>query len=249
MAKRKYVPSDPCMTEVPENLNDHSFFGIKTNPGQTIFRDAIWNSKNKIVFCNAVAGTGKTLIAAAAAVLMVKTGQFDEIVYLASPINNDREGFLPGTAAEKGKVFFTPFFQALQKIGVNINTSLHTEDLLNEKNGTAFITCMTDTYIRGMNIGEPDGSTKSIYILDESQNMNKPNMVKNLTRICNGSKAIVIGHSLQTDLKDPSDSGFVPMLEHFRSRDWCEVCTLTENYRGDVSRWADQFDCKKYIGR
>ena len=179
MAKRKYVPSDPCMTEVPENLNDHSFFGIKTNPGQTIFRDAIWNSKNKIVFCNAVAGSGKTLIAAASAVLMVKTGQFDEIVYLASPINNDREGFLPGTAAEKGKVFFTPFFQALQKIGVNINTSLHTEDLLNEKNGTAFITCMTDTYIRGMNIGEPDGSTKSIYILDESQNMNKPNMVKN----------------------------------------------------------------------
>ena len=241
MARKKMCYSAPIAEGIPESLEGHSFFGIKPNAGQTIFRDAIWNSKNKIVFCDAVAGAGKTLIATAAAVLLVKTGQFDEIVYLQTAINNDKEGFIPGSISEKGRVFFTPFFQALQKIGVNINTALHTEDMLNDKNGTAFITCMTDTYIRGMNIGEPDGSKKVIYILDEAENMNRSNLVKNLTRLCNSSKAIVIGHHLQTDLKDPKDSAFVPMLEHFRSREWCEVCTLTENYRGDVSRWADQF--------
>ena len=246
MAKRKYNPTEICTTEPPTTLNNHSFFGIKTNPGQTIFRDAIWNSKNKIVFCNAVAGSGKTLIATAAAVLMVKSGQYDEIVYLASPVNNDREGFLPGSSAEKGRPFFIPFFQALQKIGVNINTALHTEDLLNEKNGTAYITCLTDTYIRGMNIGEV-GGTRTIYILDECANYTASQLIKALTRVCDGSKVVCIGHSLQCDLKNPLDSGFVPMLEHFKGRNWCEICTLSENYRGDVSRWADQFKAKNNL--
>jgi predicted ribonuclease YlaK len=134
----------------------------------------------------------------------------------------------------------TPFFQALQRIGVNINTALHTEDMLNDKNGTAFITCMTDTYIRGANIGEVGGS-KTLCIVDEAQNFTKVQLIKILSRICEGSKCVVIGHNLQNDLKNPNDSGFVPMLEHFKSREWCEVCTLTENYRGDVSRWADLF--------
>lgn len=241
MAKRKMGYSSPIADDAPDSLEEHTFFGLKLNPGQTVFRDAIWNSKNKIVFCDAAAGTGKTMIAAAAAVLLVRTGQFDEIVYLQTPINNDKEGFLPGGRAEKGAVFYIPFFQALQRIGVNLNTAIHTEDMINDKNGTAYITCMTDTYIRGMNIGEPGGGKRVIFILDECQQMTRSSLVKNLTRICDGSKAICIGHHAQTDLKNPDDSGFVPMLEHFRGKDWCEICTLTDNYRGDVSRWADKF--------
>ena len=98
-----------------------------------------------------------------------------------------------------------------------------------------------DTYIRGMNIGEPDGGKRVVFILDECQQMTRSALIKNLTRICDGSKAICIGHHAQSDLKNPADSGFVPMLEHFRGKDWCEICTLTDNYRGDVSRWADKF--------
>ena len=240
MARKKMGYSSPIADDAPDSLEEHTFFGLKLNPGQTVFRDAIWNSKNKIVFCNALAGSGKTLIATAAAVLLVKTGMFDEIVYIASPVNSDKEGFLPGGIDLKARAYMTPFFQALQRIGVNTNTALHTEDMLNDKNGTAFITCMTDTYIRGANIGEVGGS-KTLCIVDEAQNFTKVQLIKILSRICEGSKCVVIGHNLQNDLKNPNDSGFVPMLEHFKSREWCEICTLTENYRGDVSRWADLF--------
>ena len=240
MARKKMGYSSPIADDAPDSLEEHTFFGLKLNPGQTVFRDAIWNSKNKIVFCDAAAGTGKTLIATAAAVLLVKTGLFDEIVYIASPVNSDKEGFLPGTLESKNRPYHTPFFQALQRIGVNLNTALHTEDLINEKNGTAFITCMTDTYIRGINIGEV-GGTRTICLVEEAQNFTKNQMVKTLTRLCDGSKAVVLGHHAQNDLKNPAESGFVPMLEHFRGKDWCEICTLTDNYRGDVSRWADKF--------
>lgn len=240
MAKRKMGYSSSIADDAPDSLEEHTFFGLKLNPGQTVFRDAIWNSKNKIVFCDAAAGTGKTLIATAAAVLLVKTGLFDEIVYLVSPVNAEKEGYLPGNQEAKARAYLAPFFQALQRIGVNINTALHTEDLINDKNGTAYITCMTDTYIRGMNIGEV-GGTRVVYILDECANYTSSQMVRALTRVSDGSRVVCIGHHAQNDLKNPADSVFVPMLEHFRGKDWCEICTLTDNYRGDVSRWADKF--------
>ena len=241
MAKRKIDNFEEVKEDAPDNLKNHPFFGIKTNPEQTIFRDAIWNPKNKIIFCDSVAGSGKTLISTATAVLLVKSGLFSEIVCLASPINADKEGFLPGDSFMKGKPYFEPFFQALRRIGVNLNTALHSDDYTNEKNGTAFITCMTDTYIRGLNIGEVGGKSDTVFLVEEASGYTRKQLVRALTRVCEGSKVIVSGHHLQCDLKDPSESGFVPFLEHFRGQPWCEICTLTENYRGDVSRWADQF--------
>jgi phosphate starvation-inducible protein PhoH len=160
---------------------------------------------------------------------------------LASPINADKEGFLPGDTFSKGAPYYMPFFQALRRIGVNANTAVHSEDLLNEKTGSAFITCMTDTYIRGMNVGEVGRNKNTVYIVEEAANFTSQQLVRALTRVCEGSLTVCIGHSLQCDLPNKTKSGFAPMLEHFRGQPWCEICTLTENYRGDVSRWADQF--------
>lgn len=241
MARKKITYFEELPNDAPETLKGHPFFGIKTNPEQTVFRDAIWDKKNKIVFCDSVAGSGKTLIATATAALLVKTGLYKEIIFLASAINADKEGFLPGNCTEKGKPYFEPFFQALRRIGVNLNTALYSDDPINEKNGTAFIRCMTDTYTRGMNFGEVGGKSNAVVIIDEAQSFTRSGLVKNLSRVCEGTKVIVIGHHLQCDLPDPSESGFVPFIEHFKGQPWCEVCTLTENYRGDVSRWADQF--------
>ena len=58
-----------------------------------------------------------------------------------------------------------------------------------------------------------------------------------LTRIHDSCKVIVIGHGGQIDIA--GQSGFRMYLEHFRSREWCRVCTLEHNYRGQISRWAD----------
>lgn len=220
----------------PETLSEHPFYGFKLDEEQQIFRDAIWNKDKLIVFCNARAGTGKTTIATATADLLVKYGLYKGIVYIASPTQEQKQGYLKGTIEEKSEPYFEPFYQALMKIGVNLNTATYA-DIMNEKNGTAYIECMTHTFLRGCNF------ENKVIILDEAQNYYTDELKKVLTRIHDNCKVIVIGHSGQIDLySNPQNSGFVRYLNHFSNDDRCAVCQLTHNYRGWISNHADELE-------
>lgn len=232
MAKKKTVD----YTDVPETLEDHPFYGLVLDDDQKKFRDAIWDKNKLIVFCDAKAGSGKTTIATGAANLLVKYGRYDGIVYIASCTQEHKMGFLPGDIASKESPYFVPFYQALEKIGENINTATY-DDILNQKNGTAFIQCMTHTYLRGCNF------ENKVIILDECQNYYLDELKKTLTRIHDNCKVIVIGHSGQIDLYyNPDRSGFVKYMEHFANThdDRVAICQLTQNYRGWISRTADE---------
>lgn len=220
----------------PETLSGHPFYGIELDKEQEIFRDAIWNKDKLIVFCNAKAGTGKTTIATATANLLVKYGLYNGIIFLASPTQEQKQGYLKGTIEEKSEPYFQPFYQALTKIGVNINTATYA-DILNEKNGTAYIECMTHTFLRGCNF------ENKVVIIDEAQNYYADELKKVLTRIHDNCKVIVIGHSGQIDLyNNPQNSGFVRYLNHFSNDDRCAICQLTHNYRGWISNHADELE-------
>ncbi|MEE1203256.1 MAG: PhoH family protein [Bacteroidales bacterium] len=222
--------------DVPETLDNHPFYGLNLDEEQTQFRDAIWNKDKLIVFCNARAGTGKTTIATATANLLVKYGKYDGIVYIASPTQEQKQGYLKGSLEEKSTPYFAPFYEALTKIGVNINTSIYS-DILNEKNGTAYIECLTHTFLRGCNF------ENKVVIIDESQNYYVDELKKVLTRIHDNCKVIVIGHSGQIDLySNPQNSGFERYLKHFENDDRCAVCRLAKNYRGWISNYADELE-------
>lgn len=72
--------------EAPKNINDHPFYGLILDDEQKEFVNAILNPDKLIVFANARAGTGKTLMAVAAANLLVQHGEYDGIVYIVSPV-------------------------------------------------------------------------------------------------------------------------------------------------------------------
>lgn len=135
---RKNTISYPIKPQPPTTLDDNPFYGIQCDEYQKQFRDAIWNPEKLIVFCNAKAGTGKTTIATATANLLCEYGLYDGIIYIASPTQEQKQGYLAGSIEEKSEPYFEPFYEALQKIGVNLNTVLF-DNILNEKNGTAYI--------------------------------------------------------------------------------------------------------------
>lgn len=223
-------------TDVPETLSNHPFYGFELDEEQQAFRDAIWSKDKLIVFCNAKAGTGKTTIATGVADLLVKYGRYNGIVYIAAPVQEAKQGFLPGSIEDKSDPYYEPFYQALDKIGVNINTATFS-DFSNEKFGTAYIKCMVHTYMRGCNF------ENKVVILDESQNYYFDELKKVLTRMHDNCKVIVIGHSQQCDLyHNPERSGFVKYLNHFSKDDRCAVCRLTKNYRGWISNMADELE-------
>lgn len=218
---------------VPRTLTDHPFYGLQLDDLQKTFRDAIWDKDKLIVFCNAKAGTGKTLIATATADLLYQCGRCKGIVYIASPTQEQKQGFLKGTLEEKSEPYFEPFYQALDKIGVNRNTAFY-DGAVNEKYQTAYIRCMTHTFLRGTNFED------KVVIIDEAQNYYFDELKKVLTRLHDSSKVIVIGHDGQNDLIDhPERSGFVPYMRWFGGDERTAVCHLEKNYRGWISQHAD----------
>lgn len=231
MAKRNapYVRFE----EIPDNLRKHPFYGLSLDDEQCVFRDEIWNPNKLIVFCNAKAGTGKTLIASAVGNLLVKYGRYDGIVYIASPTQEQKQGYLAGSIQEKSEPYFEPFYQALERLGINLMTCF-SDDIMNMKNGTSYIECTTCTFLRGVNF------ENKVIIIDEAQNFPAHELKKVLTRIHDSCKVIVIGHTGQIDLdKNGYDNGFVRCVELFQNDDRCAVCSLSHNYRGWVSSVAD----------
>jgi len=216
----------------PEKLENHIFYGLVLDEEQKAFRDAIWSNEYDIVFCNATAGCGKTTIATGVANLLVKHGRYKGIVYIVSPCEESRQGFLPGDIVDKSSPYMEGFYQALQTIGVNTGIALNS-DILNQKRGTGYIETCTHTFLRGINL------ENRVVIVDESQNYDLHSLKKTLTRMHDTCKVIVIGHEGQIDHLHPTKSGFVKYLEHFRDKPRAAICTLTTNHRGWISSHAD----------
>lgn len=238
MAQKK--KSAQSMTEMrgnpPKEIAKWPFYDVTLDDEQVVFANAIWNPDIDIVFVNAVAGTGKTFVATGVADMLVKYGKFKGITYIMSPYGERKQGWLPGTITEKSSVYFEPFYQALQACGIPPTTSINDESMVNQKNGTGYITTITDTYLRGSNLND------CVVILDECQNFSVSQLKKTLTRIGSNAKVILIGHTKQCDLEHPEQSGFAKYIEHFRGKERCAICELKTNHRGWISQWADELE-------
>lgn len=237
MAKRKISAEIPM--EKIEDPDKYGFYGIPLCEEQRVFRDAIWNPDIDVVMVNACAGSGKTLIATATANLLVQCGYFDHLTYVVSSYGEKRQGYLPGDIAQKSEIYFAPFYQALIRCGVEPAKVINDDSMVNQKNGTGYIDCMTHTFLRGMNL-------EGIIFLDESQNFTLSELKTTISR-CDGSngkkvKLIIVGHDKQCDLENPSDSGFIKCIQHFAKHDRVAVCQLTIDHRGWISQWADMLE-------
>lgn len=237
MGNKTYNTKYSSSMTPPVTLDDHPFYGIQLDDEQRAFRNAIWDSDKLIVFCNARAGTGKTFIATATANLMVEYGRYDGLVYISSPTQEGKLGFLPGEIEDKVAIYSEPFWEALLKLNINPNTAINQVNIMNQKNGNGYIDAITHVYLRGCNF------ENKVVIIDEAQNYYFDELKKTLTRMSDNCKVIVIGHSGQIDLyHNPENSGFVRYLEHFKDDPRTAVCELKTNYRGWISNHADSLE-------
>ena len=220
----------------PVHLDPDCFFGFELDSEQLTFRDSIWNAEKLIIFCNAKAGTGKTLIATGTAKLLYDWGLYDGIVFIASPTQETKNGFLPGTAEEKAEPYFEPFYQACAEVGINPYIDINDRSISGQKRATGYVDCVTHMYLRGVNFD------RKVVIIDEAQNFTFSDLQKTLTRCKDTCKVIVIGHTGQCDLDSHADSGFSLYADHFSGDDRTAVITLTKNYRGWISQHADSLN-------
>ena len=179
--------------------------------GQKEYVDAI--KKNTVVFGVGPAGTGKTYLAVCMAVSAFKSKQVEKIILTRPAVEaGEKLGFLPGDLQTKVDPYLRPLYDALQEL-----LGLETYGKLMEKGA---IEVAPLAYMRGRTL------SNAFIILDEAQNTTKEQMKMFLTRMGEGSKAVVTGDVTQIDL-DGKASGLVHATSILDGVEGISVCRLT----------------------
>lgn len=149
-----------------------------------------------LVFGIGPAGTGKTYIAVAHAVKMLKDGKIKKIILTRPAVEaGESLGFLPGDLKEKVDPYLRPLYDALYEF-----LGFETVEGLIEKN---VIEIAPLAYMRGRTL------ENAYVILDEAQNTTAKQMKMFLTRLGFNSKMVVTGDISQIDLPKGIQSGLV----------------------------------------
>ena len=152
--------------------------------------------KHTVVFGVGPAGTGKTYLAVAMAVLALKNKEISRIILTRPAVEaGEKLGFLPGDLQNKVDPYLRPLYDALYEF-------LGTENfkLLSER---GVIEVAPLAYMRGRTLND------AYIILDEAQNCTIEQMKMFLTRFGEGSRVVVTGDITQIDLPQDRKSGLV----------------------------------------
>jgi phosphate starvation-inducible protein PhoH and related proteins len=163
-------------------------------PNQAAYLRAI--QRHDLVFGLGPAGTGKTYLAVAAAVHLLKDGAVRRVVLTRPAVEaGEKLGFLPGDLRDKVNPYLRPLFDALNDMMDFATVQRFMESDVVEVCPLAFM--------RGRTLNQ------AIIILDEAQNCSIAQLKMFLTRMGHGSKMIVTGDPTQTDLPDGTKSGLL----------------------------------------
>jgi len=159
--------------------------------------------RNDIVFSIGPAGTGKTFLAVARAVEILRAEKVRRLVLVRPAVEaGERLGFLPGDIQAKVNPYLRPIYDSL-------NTFLEFGQLRRLIDADVVEICPL-AYMRGRTLDE------AFIILDEAQNTTSEQMKMFLTRMGRQSKIVVTGDITQIDLPPGKPSGLVEVRDLLR---------------------------------
>jgi phosphate starvation-inducible PhoH-like protein len=199
--------------------------------------------EHDLVFCVGPAGTGKTYLAVAIAVHLLKMGKTKRIALVRPAVEaGERLGFLPGDLQQKVNPYLRPLFDAMH--------DMMTFDQLKRFMVNDIIEVIPLAYMRGRTLNH------AVIILDEAQNTTMLQMLMFLTRLGNDSKMIVTGDDSQIDLAPGQTSGLRDAIHRLRDCRGIEILRLSETdivrhrlVHDIVKRYDDQRAGAAPIGR
>ena len=196
-----------------ESLLDQEAWGLKPmNIQQAVALQLLLDPDIHLVTLTGAAGSGKTILALAAAIEMtVEQKRFNKIIATRStpPLAEDH-GFLPGTEEEKMDPWLGAINDNIEALHLNDENPSGSIQYVKEKANIQFKAL---NYIRGRSF------QKSLILIDESQNLTPHQMKAIITRAGEGSKVVCLGNLAQIDTPylSPISSGLTYMTERFKS--------------------------------
>ncbi len=181
--------------------------------GQRQYVEAI--EQYDIVFSIGPAGTGKTYLAVAEAVAGLRNKVYNRIVLVRPAVEaGESLGFLPGDIRAKVDPYLRPVYDALHDM---LNA-----DRIKKLMELGVIEIVPLAFMRGRTLNT------SFVILDEAQNTTIGQMKMFLTRIGEGSKAVITGDITQIDLERKRQSGLILIQKILKGIKAIKFCYLTE---------------------
>ncbi len=211
-ALARFNPFDQSISRVEK----HTSYGIKPRNAEQAFSiNALLNDDIKLVALTGKAGTGKTLLALAAA--LDQRRHFKQI-FLSRPIvplSNRDIGYLPGDVNEKIGPYMQPLFDNLSVIKHTFNPQSrefqHIEEML--RLDKLVITPLA--YIRGRSLSDV------FFIVDEAQNLTPHEIKTVITRAGEGTKMVFTGDVQQIDTPylDAKSNGLTYLTDKMKEQE------------------------------
>jgi len=173
-----------------------------------------------LTFCLGPAGTGKTYLAVAVAVSLLKEHKIKRIVLVRPAVEaGEKLGYLPGDLQAKVNPYLRPLFDAM-------HDTMSFEQIRRFVE-TDVIEVVPLAFMRGRTLNN------AAIILDEAQNATVSQMLMFLTRLGHDSKMVVTGDDSQSDLPEGEPAGFTDAVRRLEGLPGIAVIRLT---REDIVR-------------
>ena len=210
-------------------------YGIQPRNAEQVFSlDALTNPKITLVTLSGKAGTGKTLMALAAA--LEKQKDYAQIL-LARPIvplSNKEIGFLPGDINNKIDPYMQPLFDNLSVIQHQYDENSNEFSRISEMVTGGKLLIMALAFIRGRSL------SKVYFIVDEAQNLTPHEVKTIITRAGEGTKIVFTGDPYQIDTPylDSRSNGLTYLIDKMKGQDIYAHITLEKGERSLLAELA-----------
>ncbi|MGF1778805.1 PhoH family protein [Vibrio nomapromontoriensis] len=219
-----------------ERLLSRQAWGIRPkNTYQGMAMDALLDPDIDLVILTGAAGSGKTLLAMAAALEMtIERSMFDKIIVTRNtPDIGESIGFLPGSEEEKMMPWLAAITDTLE--------ALHKHDHCTE-GSLKYICDKANIQFKSINFMRGRSIQNAFVLLDECQNLTASQIKTIITRCGEGTKIVCSGNLAQIDSHylTPVTSGLTYMVERFKNFSGSANIHLNGVVRSRLAEYAEE---------
>lgn len=216
-------------------LHKEAVYGIMPrNAEQSFAVEALVNNDIKLVTISGKAGTGKTLLALAAA--LEKRKDYRQIVLTRPvvPLSNKDIGFLPGDVQSKIKPYMQPLYDNLGVIRTQFSEKSEMYRALQRMVDDEKLIIEPLAYIRGRSL------VKMYMIVDEAQNLTPHEVKTIITRAGEGTKIIFTGDVNQIDhpYLGINSNGLSTLIDKMQGQELYAHIDLKKGERSELAELA-----------